>query len=183
MNHESHIIMKCGELCHERGTTDIVEFCKKYEDLGDVSGHKTLRRYLDPKKDILETLVNRMHTTQYIMKAWERKVEVKTGSDPRSYCYCKKGESGKMIQCDGCMDWFHYVCAELDDNFMSLDDWFCKKCQYTPVIAMDCCNSQPEDSRDSIRCRGPCSKVFHLDCLGIFREDVRSNWKCDGCKT
>ena len=181
MNHESHIIMKCVNLKQVRATTDIDEFCKQHSNHGDDTGHMALRSFLDPKEEIHETLLKRMHSIQYLMKVWEGLVEEKTGSGPLLYCYCKQGVSGRMVQCDGCMDWFHFVCAELNDNFMSLDDWFCKKCQNMPVIVMDCCNTQHDDSREAIRCKGSCNKLFHPDCLGLDSDTMIPSWKCNSC--
>ena len=170
MNHESHIIIKCNSLKQIRDTTDIASFLAKQDGSQDTTGHRTSKTYLDPKVKISETLIERVNTIEYIMKAV-----------PKTYCYCKLRASGSMVQCDDCMDWFHYRCANLDENFMSLEDWFCRNCQDMPTIVMDCCNTQRDDSRISMRCRGNCKRVFHPDCLGLDPDNVDPAWKCTDC--
>ena len=179
MNHESHIIIKCKNLKEVREATDVAEFCQKNANLDNDSGHITLRTYLDPETP--KMLIDRAHAIQYIMKSWEKMTQEKTGSVAKTYCYCKQGAFGRMVQCDGCMDWFHLVCAELDENFMSLDDWFCKHCQNIPMILIDCCNSQHDESRETIRCRGACKRQYHPDCLELDTSKINANWICQNC--
>ena len=33
-----------------------------------------------------------------------------------------------MIECDECLNWFHYACVGIPDNFES-DSWICSECQ------------------------------------------------------
>lgn len=49
-------------------------------------------------------------------------------------CHCRKGESGKMIQCDNIyceIGWYHYHCLNIPDDFEPMDDeeWFCPDCE------------------------------------------------------
>ena len=47
------------------------------------------------------------------------------------FCICRRGESGKMIECDSpqCeIGWYHYSCIQLQDDFES-DQWFCPQCE------------------------------------------------------
>ena len=50
------------------------------------------------------------------------------------FCHCRKGESGKMIQCDNIyceIGWYHYHCLNIPDDFEPMDDeeWFCPDCE------------------------------------------------------
>ena len=45
------------------------------------------------------------------------------------YCFCRKGEYGKMIACDGpnCKyEWFHFTCVNL--KVAPKGNWFCSDC-------------------------------------------------------
>ncbi|ODV97568.1 hypothetical protein PACTADRAFT_140018 [Pachysolen tannophilus NRRL Y-2460] len=47
------------------------------------------------------------------------------------YCYCRTGDSGKMIACDNpkCkIEWFHYKCLGFKTNEKVPDTWYCKPC-------------------------------------------------------
>ena len=179
MNHESHIITKCGEMAEIREATGLREFCQKHVDLEDATGHKTLKKFLDPKS--ISKVTRRTQAIQYMMKVWERKVKELTGSDPKIYCFCKQKESGNMVQCDKCGEWFHYICVGLDDNFTSLEDWYCQNCQDTPTVLSDCCNSQCDTSRATLKCKGPCERTYHLDCLGLDADESNTDWTCQNC--
>ena len=57
------------------------------------------------------------------------------------FCYCRQGESGKMIACDSpsCeFIWFHYTCLKLPQTFdPGENEWLCpdciKKCDHLPT--------------------------------------------------
>lgn len=47
------------------------------------------------------------------------------------YCFCRKGEFGRMISCDSpdCkFVWFHYPCLNLDPEFEA-EEWYCPDCE------------------------------------------------------
>ena len=47
------------------------------------------------------------------------------------HCFCRRGESGKMIACDSLqckIGWFHYSCLKLKEDFEPVE-WFCPQCQ------------------------------------------------------
>lgn len=44
---------------------------------------------------------------------------------------CVKQVVDECIQCDSCLLWFHYLCANIDasvDAILLDNDWFCSKC-------------------------------------------------------
>ncbi|KAK3912967.1 Multicopy suppressor of chk1 protein 1 [Frankliniella fusca] len=46
-----------------------------------------------------------------------------------AFCSCRKGESGCMIECDRCGEWFHLKCAGLSkDEADRLHQWHCFVC-------------------------------------------------------
>jgi hypothetical protein len=90
MNHESHLIMKCEELKEGRCTTDIGQFNEGSPTEDDISGHRALRNYLDPKNKLVETLAKRAQYIQHILKTWEKKVNEMPGTKPKTYCHCKQ---------------------------------------------------------------------------------------------
>ena len=48
----------------------------------------------------------------------------------QEYCYCRKGEKGKMVACDNkscAYEWFHFSCVGLESEPQGA--WFCPGCQ------------------------------------------------------
>ena len=43
------------------------------------------------------------------------------------YCICKNKESGNMIMCDNCQNWFHFKCIGMDEN-SNPNEFYCKAC-------------------------------------------------------
>jgi hypothetical protein len=178
--------MKCEALKEAQCTTDIGHFKEGFPNQDDSSGHRALRTYLDPKDNVGETLAKRAQYIQHILKIWEKKVNEIPGTKPKTYCYCKQPESGRMIQCDECMDWFHFTCAHLEDNFSSLDDWYCTNCTNSELTDPLCIfQAQLDPLRLTIKCNGMCKGDFHPECLGLDIEDMsitaRLTWRCPEC--
>ena len=186
-NHESHLIMKCKELREARQTTDIVDFLSKNEqDQMNEHGYSAMRSYLDPKKDVIETLLKRAQNVQYMLNIWESKCQEKLGKPAKTYCYCKEEEWGKMVECDGCQDWFHYACAELEEDFHSLEEWYCENCSsVSQGDALCVCNAHYDATRITIKCRGMCGTEYHPECLGFDVDEMclssRVTWRCPSC--
>ena len=45
------------------------------------------------------------------------------------YCYCREGESGLMIECGKCKEWFHNTCLNLPESTLNQTLlYFCKEC-------------------------------------------------------
>ena len=48
--------------------------------------------------------------------------------DNKIYCICNQPSYGKMIECDSCMNWFHYKCIGMNENDSEPDSWLCAEC-------------------------------------------------------
>ena len=47
----------------------------------------------------------------------------------KTYCYCKWGESGTMICCDKCNNWFHDECLGLTEaEILNITEYYCIEC-------------------------------------------------------
>ena len=49
--------------------------------------------------------------------------------DNQTYCICNQPSFGKMIECDSCMNWFHYKCVGMNDNDEEPASWLCAECK------------------------------------------------------
>ncbi|KAG0166674.1 PHD finger protein 3 [Apophysomyces sp. BC1034] len=50
-------------------------------------------------------------------------------SRKKLYCICRQPYNGDpMVQCDGCNDWFHCTCVQLDPDEAEDIDWVCPTC-------------------------------------------------------
>ena len=47
------------------------------------------------------------------------------------YCVCKLPETGDMVCCDQCNDWYHYHCVGIKEEGDLPEQWFCKLCKGT----------------------------------------------------
>lgn len=46
------------------------------------------------------------------------------------YCYCRKPESGFMIYCESCAEWYHGTCVAIDRNLgEQLPRYICHRCR------------------------------------------------------
>ena len=187
-NNESHLIMKCPELAVARVSTNIPEFIEKNKHLDDIDGHKLLRTFLDPSKDVRATLGSRVQEVVFILKTWEMKVNNLKGKD-ETFCYCKQTNDCQkpMVQCDKCSNWFHFECTGLDSDFASLDEWYCKHCDFivTDSSRLCTCADEFDPNRQTIMCMGSCKALYHPECVGVDlglmpTEDV-NKWKCNEC--
>ena len=47
----------------------------------------------------------------------------------KKYCYCREEESGLMIECGKCKEWFHNTCLNLPESTLNQTLlYFCKEC-------------------------------------------------------
>ena len=56
--------------------------------------------------------------------------EISSDEDDQLYCYCQRGESGKMIECENkeCkIGWFHFTCVGI--RRVPKGQWFCPDCK------------------------------------------------------
>ena len=187
-NNESHLIMKCPELAVVRNATNIYDFIERNKQINDDEGHKLLKEFLNPKKNIRATLEIRVQDIAHILKSWEAKVKTLEGGD-ETMCYCKSTNVIKrpMVQCDMCSDWFHFECAGLGHDFASLDEWFCQKCvRDTSDLSKLCtCADEFDPGRETIMCKGQCKALYHPECVGIDLTNMPveniNKWMCINC--
>lgn len=48
---------------------------------------------------------------------------------------CGKYDYSKMVQCDQCDKWSHYICAGVGDEIQNID-WSCPRCRNIPGICL-----------------------------------------------
>ena len=78
--------------------------------------------------------VNNIDT--YYCAACENRYDISTKykvpplpSQDDKYCYCREGESGLMIECGKCKEWFHSTCLNLPESTLNQTLlYFCKEC-------------------------------------------------------
>ena len=52
----------------------------------------------------------------------------------RSYCFCRRGENGFMLQCLGCDEWFHGTCVNITEKQShQMNTFVCPACTHNPV--------------------------------------------------
>ena len=45
------------------------------------------------------------------------------------YCHCKGEESGVMVQCEQCEEWYHDECISLtEQETLNIDIYYCTSC-------------------------------------------------------
>jgi len=45
-------------------------------------------------------------------------------------CYCRGPAGGRMVQCDGCSDWFHRSCLSPGNRVCAKRGWWCRYCRW-----------------------------------------------------
>ena len=50
------------------------------------------------------------------------------GSEELQFCYCRQKQHGLMVCCDGCGEWFHSRCVELQKAPQDDETWYCVRC-------------------------------------------------------
>ena len=43
------------------------------------------------------------------------------------FCSCRQPESGTMVQCDNCLEWYHERCIQIPENIEQIN-WSCSSC-------------------------------------------------------
>ena len=59
----------------------------------------------------------------------EKKDDHHSSEKEKVFCYCRKGEFGKMVECDGhscAIGWYHFSCVNLEREPKGA--WFCQDC-------------------------------------------------------
>lgn len=56
--------------------------------------------------------------------------------DEEVFCICRRPDHGGelMVSCDGCDEWFHFVCMKIDtQDALLIDKFYCKFCEWKEV--------------------------------------------------
>ena len=105
-------------------------------------------------------------------------------SNDKTYCYCKYGESGIMICCGKCDEWFHDECLGLsEDEVDNIKEYYCAECvdryrlstkyEVPPVRSADgaSCYCRKAESGKMAEC-GKCKERFHNTCLNLSESEL-----------
>ena len=120
----------------------------------------------------------------------------------KQYCYCKYGESGVMISCDKCSNWFHDECLGLTEpEIENIEHYYCNEClnanpdlsivyiRDIPITTINCtagtyCYCNECEHGTMIECN-KCKGWFHEDCIDMT--DTDKNFLliffCENCLT
>ena len=107
----------------------------------------------------------------------------------KKYCYCKYGESGIMINCDKCSEWFHDECLGLSESEISnIEQFFCNECLninselhvvYRKPLKITAhqndllyCYCRESEYGHMVEC-GKCRDWFHSDCTELSEHEIK----------
>ena len=140
--------VKAKKKQHEEPSELSVQVSPLTKVTGDISKEKEIIHRLEEQEISLMATLRREN-----IKNMERDENVKNGTipggSPALYCFCRKPESGYMLQCELCHEWYHAVCLHIpkgkrvpgkdtgkDSHFL------CPSCQRTrrpriePIVAL-----------------------------------------------
>ena len=98
-------------------------------------------------------------------------------TDKQLFCYCKFGESGIMIECEKCSEWYHDECLGLSESDINnIEHFYCNEClnknsslslvfKVPPVVSNNHCYCREAEYGRMIEC-GKCRSGSTL--LGLF---------------
>lgn len=116
---EAHRLMSlCRELSFKSEL--IPELSNELARMGTWSEH-VRATFMNGRQKSLET----------VLKETLSNVQRITGSDgkPGLWCVCRKAESGLMIECDNCCEWYHSSCLKISRNVVrSSNSYVCPIC-------------------------------------------------------
>ncbi|KAI8387444.1 hypothetical protein BD560DRAFT_382515 [Blakeslea trispora] len=113
-----HIMTSCRELCFQ---SDLVT--QLANEISRITAWNEQVRYtfMNGRQKALET----------VLRETMNNVERITSSENKQsfYCICRKSESGLMIECDSCREWYHGSCVKVPRNVMrSSHSYVCPVC-------------------------------------------------------
>ena len=104
----------------------------------------------------------------------------------KEYCYCKYGESGIMINCQQCQNWFHDECLGLTEAVIAnITDYYCPTClDKNSNLAVKYKYPMSESTKSTFcHCNGceaglmiecfKCKNFFHDECIGLNEWDMK----------
>ena len=114
--------------------------------------------------------------------------------DKQLFCYCKYGESGIMIECEKCCEWYHDECLGLSESDINnIEHFYCNEClnknsslslafKVPPVVTSKHCYCEEAEYGRMIEC-GKCRSWFHTSCLELSDQEISllRLFFCAGC--
>ena len=114
------------------------------------------------------------------------------------FCFCNYGESGTMINCSKCDEWFHDECLGLSEaDVNNIDIFHCPKCiendrtlqisfhvnQPLPQKGVTFCHCGEPENGFMIECY-KCNNWYHDLCLGATKSDMNKIllYFCKSCR-
>ena len=104
----------------------------------------------------------------------------------KEYCYCKYGESGIMINCQQCQNWYHDECLGLTEaGIANITDYYCPTClDKNSNLAVKYKFPLSESTKNTFcHCNGceaglmiecfKCKNFFHDECIGLNERDIK----------
>ena len=101
---------------------------KYYKELLNLSDYK--QSLINELKYILE--YNFLKKIEPIIEEGQKECQEQLQSsnideDNQLHCKCKKPSYGKMIECEKCYEWFHYICVGIEEG-KEPEHYFCEEC-------------------------------------------------------
>ena len=112
------------------------------------------------------------------------------------YCYCKYGESGVMIGCEKCDEWYHDECLGLSENeIANISEFYCAEClnkdsnisiKYIvpPPVNNNVvfCHCKEGEYGLMLECT-KCKDWFHQVCINMSKGEISAIqlYYCDSC--
>ena len=129
---KNHFRLQFQAVQEQRGGSDCGLFAVAFATSLCVGDDPTLITYKQQllRKHLCECLEKRMMTT------FPKTARPRKPSQPRAvvqcsvYCSCRLPECGRMIQCDGCTEWYHEECINAPSSvWMNTNStWYCCAC-------------------------------------------------------
>jgi len=115
-------------------------------------------------------------------------------SSQQLYCYCKYGESGIMIECEKCGEWFHDECLGLSESEINnILNFYCIEClnknsslsltfKVPPAATSLHCYCNEKEYDRMFEC-GKCRLWFHSGCIELTDQEISllRLFFCTGC--
>lgn len=51
------------------------------------------------------------------------------GPNEELYCFCRRGNNGRMVACEGCDEWYHLPCVRLSAEPSESEKYYCPRCK------------------------------------------------------
>lgn len=112
--------------------------------------------------------------TSFAMNVEDRFVENLPEEEHLTYCFCRRPESGVMIACERCEEWYHCKCLRFGrGKSKKVDNYICPICDHHDVVPREFHCPKLEDVEEVVK-EGSFSelKPDHLDVLTQIWKDA-----------